>query len=691
MDTLFQNKLNEIEEKVNNNKLDDAEKLAKELYTEAVNKNDKAAIGYASKYIGQSAFNKGLFQESFESYQRSYANFKEINDSKGMISALNYLSLLFTEIGDFRNALKYMLEVLNIINSEKAFEIHRFSTINNIAILFTSLKEYDLALKYLNECFLLLKGNNDLKLNAVILFNIAEVYCYKKDYIKAKSYLEQSRKESIAVEDKAGISFCKSLDASLIVLNGKNLKAAQDIFQDALTGVYKYGTRYDVLDVYSIFYRTLYDKKEYSTVKNILIKALSLAIEVKSYVKQKEICGMLHNIYRLEDDYKNAYESLVKKQQIDDISNSLIKDIQVNYLSETYSIESSKLQMEELESSVSTLKALAEMGNAITSSLDINKIFKILINTLPNILKLNSFGIAIIDNAGSNLKYHFYDDKVGIINKTFDLDDDSILMNLSIKANQEIVIYDTKDIKGYKSKYNEETARLIYNSNCRSILFCPLIYEGRVIGGITAQSQISHTFSYKNLEILRIMASYVSVAVTNQIKTQYLEEISHLDGLTQLYNRHALSEYLEGSTSIYDKKDMPLAAIMIDIDYLKQYNDNYGHVKGDTCIKTVAHIILKVVNKYSGKAFRYGGDEFLIIMENTDTERCDKIISSIYKKLEAENLENLYSKISNRVTITAGAAIINENMFNYKNLYHRADEALYEAKKKGKNTYLIKG
>ncbi|MFA6941614.1 MAG: GGDEF domain-containing protein [Clostridiaceae bacterium] len=691
MDTLFQNKLNEIEEKVNGNKLADAEKLAKELYTQAVDKNEKAAIGYASKYIGQIAFNKGLFQESFESYQRCCANFKAINDSKGQIYALNGLSLLFTQIGDFRNALKYMLEVLSIVNNERAFEVHRFSAMNNIALLFINLKEYDSALKYLNECFLLSNKNNDLKLNAIILFNMAEVYCYKKNYTKAKSYLEQSRKESVIVEDKAGLSFCRSLDAALIVLNEKNLKAAQDIFQDALSDIYKYGTRYDVLDVYSIFYRTLYNEKEYSAVKNVLIKALSLAEEVKSYVKQKEICDMLQNIYKIEEDFKNAYETLLKKQQLYEISNSLIKDMQVNYLSETYSTASSKLQMEELESSVSTLKALAEMGNAITSSLDINKIFKILISNLPNILKLNSFGIAIIDNAGSKLKYHFYDDKDGITNKTFDLDDDSILMNLSIKANQEIVIYDTKDIKGYKSKYNEEIAKLIYNSECRSILFCPLIYENQIIGGITAQSQISHTFSYKNLEILRIMASYVSVAVTNQIKTQYLEEISHLDGLTQLYNRHALSEYLEENTSIYDMEDMPLAAIMMDIDYLKQFNDNYGHVKGDTCIKTVAHIILKVVNKYSGKAFRYGGDEFLIIMKNTDAERCDKIISSIYTKLEAENLEHLYSKISNRVTITAGAAIINENIFNYKNLYHRADEALYEAKKKARNTYLIKG
>ncbi|MDV3428074.1 MAG: GGDEF domain-containing protein [Bacillota bacterium] len=691
MDTVFQNKLNEIEEKVNSNKSADAEKLAKELYTEAVNKNEKAAIGYASKYVGQLAFNKGLFQESFESYQRSYANFKEINDSKGQIYALTGLSLLFTETGDFRNALKYMLEVLNIINSERAFEIHRFSTINNIAILFTSLKEYDSALKYLNECFLLSKENNDIKLNAIILFNMAEVYCYKENYADSKSYLEQSRKESAAVEDKVGLSFCRSLDAALIVLSEKNLKEAQDIFQNALTDINKYGTKYDVLDVYSIFYRTLYGRKEYSAVKDVLIKALSLAAEVKSYVKQKEIYGMLHNIYKFEEDYKNAYETLLKKQQLNEMSNSLMKDMQVNYLSETYSTASSKLQLEELEFSVNTLKALAVVGNAITSSLDINKIFKILISNLPNILKLNNFGIAIIDNADSKLKYHFYDDKDGITYETFDLDDDSILMNLSIKANQEIVIYDTKDINEYKSKYNEEIARLIYNSNCRSILFCPLIYENQVIGGITAQSRISHTFSYKNLEILRIMASYVSVAVTNQIKTKYLEEISHLDGLTLLYNRHALSEYLEGSTSIYGTKDMPLAAIMIDIDYLKQFNDNYGHVKGDNCIKTVADIILKAVNKCSGKAFRYGGDEFLIIMENTDAERCDKIISRIYSKLEAENLEHLYSKISNRVTITAGAAIINENIFNYKNLYHRADEALYEAKKRGRNTYLIKG
>jgi len=71
-------------------------------------------------------------------------------------------------------------------------------------------------------------------------------------------------------------------------------------------------------------------------------------------------------------------------------------------------------------------------------------------------------------------------------------------------------------------------------------------------------------------------------------------------------------------------------------------------------------------------------------------DSCDKIIKSIYNKLESRNIQHLYSKITNRVTITAGAVIINEKSFNYKNLYHSADEALYEAKKKGRNTYLIK-
>lgn len=691
MDAIHEKKILKIEENINSNDYDEAEKIAKEMFSEAVSKNDTAAIGYASKYLGQVAFTKGAFQESLKCYERSYSAFKEINDSKGKIYALAGLSLLFMEIGDFRNALQYMLDVMNIVNSEGAYELYRFTAINNIAILFTNLKEYDLSLKYLNDCYLILKDNKNRALNAIILFNIAEVYCYKGDYEKSKVYLEKSRKESVAVEDKVGMSFCRSLDASLIILNKKNLHAALNVFEDALAEADKYGTKYDVLDVYSIFYRTLYNVNEYNAVKNILIKALSLAEEVKSYVKQKEICNMLHNVYSMDKDYKNAYETLLKKQNIDEISSSLIKDTQVNYLSETYSNASSKLQLEELESSVNTLKALAEIGNAITSSEDVDKIFEILIGNLPNILKLNNFGIAIIDNTAGKLKYHFYDDQNGIKYKTYDLDDDSLLMNLTIMEKREIVIFDTKNIKEYKNKYNEEITKLIYNSDCRSILFCPLIYENRVIGGITAQSHISHTFSYKNLEILRIMASYVSVAVTNQIKTQYLEDISLLDGLTQIYNRHALSEYLERNTSIYDEKDMPLAAIMIDIDYFKQFNDNYGHVKGDMCIKSVAYLILKTVNKYNGKAFRYGGDEFLIIIQNTDAARCKVIISSIYSKLEERNIEHLYSSISDRVTITAGAAIIDEKKFNYKNIYHRADEALYEAKKKGRNTYLIKG
>lgn len=165
------------------------------------------------------------------------------------------------------------------------------------------------------------------------------------------------------------------------------------------------------------------------------------------------------------------------------------------------------------------------------------------------------------------------------------------------------------------------------------------------------------------------------------------------DGLTQLYNRR----YLEQQLNLFNEdRDKNMMAILIDIDYFKSYNDNYGHPAGDKVIIKVTDIIKNVFIDITEHIIRYGGEEILILVDSIksiNVEEIDKIeiyIKRVFKLLEFEGIEHIYSKVENYVTISAGVSI--KRCCSRKDveiLIEDADKNLYKSKKAGRNQYIL--
>jgi diguanylate cyclase (GGDEF)-like protein/PAS domain S-box-containing protein len=162
------------------------------------------------------------------------------------------------------------------------------------------------------------------------------------------------------------------------------------------------------------------------------------------------------------------------------------------------------------------------------------------------------------------------------------------------------------------------------------------------------------------------------------------EKISFLalnDPLTSLPNRYCLKEKLE--SLIAEKMQQKFAFLFIDLDYFKNINDLYGHSKGDIIIQEVAKRFIKTIHKTDFIA-RAGGDEFVILMHNTDMieEECQKLIDSL---LEPFEIQGAKSKISASI----GVSLFPQNGENFEELFKNADTAMYVAKSNGKNTYQL--
>jgi diguanylate cyclase (GGDEF)-like protein len=205
-------------------------------------------------------------------------------------------------------------------------------------------------------------------------------------------------------------------------------------------------------------------------------------------------------------------------------------------------------------------------------------------------------------------------------------------------------------------------------------------------------------FTPYHVEMVKSLSAYAAIAINNAIKSMELKKLNELllslsekDKLTGIANRRKFDDYMDHvwSTSIEDRSS--LALLIIDIDYFKEYNDNLGHLEGDKCIASVAKA-LENMNIKSHFIARYGGDEFMVILEKCSIDEAVRLAENIKTIIAELNIPHEFSKVSDRITLSIGATAVipNENM-TIKDFIREADKALYSAKKSGRNQVAVSG
>jgi diguanylate cyclase (GGDEF)-like protein len=170
------------------------------------------------------------------------------------------------------------------------------------------------------------------------------------------------------------------------------------------------------------------------------------------------------------------------------------------------------------------------------------------------------------------------------------------------------------------------------------------------------------------------------------IANQKLEFLVNIDGLTQIANRRCFDSYLSLEWQRHQRENIPLALLIIDIDYFKNYNDYYGHQQGDNCLIQVAKSLANIPQRATDLVARYGGEEFAIVLPHTDTQQALVLAESIRKAIVTLQIPHKGSSISDFVTLSIGvASLIPTPEHSFEKLIQQADEALYTAKFQGRN------
>lgn len=169
---------------------------------------------------------------------------------------------------------------------------------------------------------------------------------------------------------------------------------------------------------------------------------------------------------------------------------------------------------------------------------------------------------------------------------------------------------------------------------------------------------------------------------------QRLELISKTDGLTQVANRRYFDDFYKRECRRALRESTSISVIMIDIDFFKNYNDSYGHLEGDNCLKEVASALSLLSHRATDLLARYGGEEFVMVLP--DTKDAVSIANKCVESIENLQIPHNKSDISNILTISAGVCTITATNINEMDeLLERADTALYKAKELGRNQVVV--
>lgn len=175
-----------------------------------------------------------------------------------------------------------------------------------------------------------------------------------------------------------------------------------------------------------------------------------------------------------------------------------------------------------------------------------------------------------------------------------------------------------------------------------------------------------------------------------KIKNDMLEKLSMYDGLTNIRNRRFFDETFEKTFNEIKRDKKSLAVLMIDIDFFKPYNDNYGHGQGDETLRKVAKALEKTIKRASDFVARYGGEEFVILLKDINKDGVEAVANNLLNAVRELKITHEFSKIEKYVTVSIGASFYNSSSDITKlELMLKADETLYSVKNSGRNNFAI--
>ncbi len=333
---------------------------------------------------------------------------------------------------------------------------------------------------------------------------------------------------------------------------------------------------------------------------------------------------------------------------------------------------------ESTRSRIQRLESLNEFSRKITYSLETDELITLVGAAIQNAIKADTYFLGMMqDNEIIDFDLIFDD---GEYFPTSKVPIEGTLSGWVIRNRRALFI---PDVRTEVELDGDQIVLIGKNETSRSWIGVPM-QAGHINGVIAVGSYKPNNFDRTDLELLENLGQQAALALDNALHHAEVEAQSHRDSLTGVYNHGYFLEILNHEAAQENLEKTPLSLIMLDIDHFKQYNDNYGHLVGDQVLTLLTDAIRTHIDS-NDSIGRWGGEEFAIILPNTNGSQAMLVAERIRQTMNGLSLQGRDGKHLPVPTVSQGIAVFPQEIDDVDRLIDLADQRLYLAKERGRD------